>query len=76
MLRSGKFFLTVLGCCGIMAGQVPLTAMAQAYDFEYEELDLDYCRSAYEEAVPYALSNSLGFGGHNASLLFRRWEEM
>lgn len=24
--------------------------------------------------VEYAMSNSLGFGGHNGSLLFRRWE--
>lgn len=46
------------------------------YETPDEELDLDYCKSAYEEAVPYALSNSLGFGGHNASLLFHRWEEM
>lgn len=34
-----------------------------------EELDLDYCREDSREEVPYALSNSLGFGGHNASLL-------
>ena len=34
-----------------------------------EELDLDYCRESREEASPYALSNSLGFGGHNASIL-------
>ena len=34
-----------------------------------EELDLDYCMESHEEAVPYALSNSLGFGGHNASIL-------
>ena len=34
-----------------------------------EELDLDYCRESREEAIPYALSNSLGFGGHNASIL-------
>ncbi len=34
-----------------------------------EELDLDYCRQSYAEEVPYALSNSLGFGGHNASIL-------
>ena len=37
--------------------------------------DLDYvpnrCRKA---AVTYALSNSFGFGGTNASLLFRRFE--
>ena len=24
--------------------------------------------------VCYALSNSLGFGGHNACLLFKKWE--
>lgn len=34
-----------------------------------EEIDLNYCREAVQEAVPYALSNSLGFGGHNASIL-------
>lgn len=34
-----------------------------------EELDLNYCRESYREEVPYALSNSLGFGGHNASIL-------
>ncbi len=34
-----------------------------------EELDLDYCREDSREELPYALSNSLGFGGHNASLL-------
>ena len=32
-----------------------------------EELDLNYCRDSYKEEVPYALTNSLGFGGHNAS---------
>ena len=36
------------------------------------EMDLDYCRESREEEVPYALSNSLGFGGHNASLLIGR----
>lgn len=39
-----------------------------------EELDLDYCKEACEMEIPYALSNSLGFGGHNASLLIRRFE--
>lgn len=33
------------------------------------EMDLNYCRESYTEEVPYALSNSLGFGGHNASIL-------
>ncbi len=39
-----------------------------------EELDLNYCRQSYQEEIPYALSNSLGFGGHNASLLLKKFE--
>ena len=44
------------------------------YETPDEELDLNYCKQDYTEDVPYALSNSLGFGGHNGSLLFKRWE--
>ena len=40
-----------------------------------EELDLNYCLDSYEEEVPYALTNSLGFGGHNASLLLKKYME-
>ncbi len=43
------------------------------YETPDEELDLDYCREAYEEEIPYALSNSLGFGGHNASILIGKY---
>lgn len=39
-----------------------------------EELDLNYCMESYYEEVPYALSNSLGFGGHNASILLKKFE--
>lgn len=39
-----------------------------------EELDLDYCRQSVNEEVPYALSNSLGFGGHNASILIGKFK--
>lgn len=38
-----------------------------------EELDLDYCKEAVQMEVPYALSNSLGFGGHNASILIKKY---
>ena len=38
------------------------------------EMDLDYCRGEYRGDVRYALSNSLGFGGHNASLLVKKYE--
>lgn len=40
-----------------------------------EELDLNYCKQSYQEEVPYALSNSLGFGGHNASILVKKYAE-
>ena len=37
--------------------------------------DLDYVPNhARKAAVEYALSNSFGFGGTNAALLFRRWD--
>ena len=37
--------------------------------------DLDYIPNHSRKAeVKYALSNSFGFGGTNASLLFKRWE--
>ncbi len=40
-----------------------------------EELDLDYTvNTAKQKDVRVALSNSLGFGGHNATLAIRRYE--
>ena len=38
-----------------------------------EELDLDYCKEAVAMEIPYALSNSLGFGGPNASILVKKY---
>ena len=32
------------------------------------------CKDSYEEPVEYALSNSLGFGGHNASILLKAYK--
>ena len=40
-----------------------------------EDMDLDYCKDSFYGDVPYALSNSLGFGGHNASILLGRYQE-
>lgn len=45
------------------------------YQIPDEECDLDYCKDACNKNIRYALSNSLGFGGHNASILIKKWEE-
>ena len=44
------------------------------YETPDEEIDLNYCKDRYEEPIEYALSNSLGFGGHNASILLKAYK--
>lgn len=52
---------------------VPATINYQVKD---EKCDLDVVPNEGRQAdIRYAMSNSLGFGGHNASLVFKKWEE-
>jgi len=45
------------------------------YEYPDPACDLDYVPNRARKAeVEYALSNSFGFGGTNAALLFRRWD--
>ena len=44
------------------------------YQVPDEECDLNYCKEPVEMDVKYALSNSLGFGGHNATLIVGKYE--
>ena len=45
------------------------------YEQPDPECDLDYTPNVGREMpIRYALSNSLGFGGHNACLVFGKWE--
>ena len=39
------------------------------------EMDLNYCKESSSEDISYALSNSLGFGGHNTSILIKKYAE-
>ena len=53
-------------------GFLPATINYQVPD---PECDLDIVpNQGRASEVRYALSNSLGFGGHNGSLLFKKWE--
>lgn len=46
------------------------------YQIEDEELDMDYTKEARKDRkVNYALSNSLGFGGHNGSIMVKKFKE-
>ncbi|NLG04027.1 MAG: beta-ketoacyl-ACP synthase II [Clostridia bacterium] len=45
------------------------------YETPDEEMDLDYCKESKQMKIKYALSNSLGFGGHNSSILIKEMED-
>lgn len=43
------------------------------YKIPDEEIDLNYMPQGKSADIEYALSNSLGFGGHNASILVKKY---
>ncbi|AIF51615.1 beta-ketoacyl-ACP synthase II [Pelosinus sp. UFO1] len=54
-------------------GQIPPTINCDEPD---EELDLDYVpHTSRKQVVNVALSNSLGFGGHNATILLKKFQK-
>ncbi len=62
----------VVCCMAIKEGTVPPTIN---YEFPDPECDLDYVpNTARKTKVDFCLSNSLGFGGHNATLVVKRFE--
>ncbi len=57
----------------MLDGVIPPTINLQVPD---EELDLDYVpHTARKQELTYTLSNSLGFGGHNGTILLKRFEK-
>lgn len=72
----------LLGAAGAVESIVCVRALNEGfipptigYTESEEELDLDYVPNKGRYAnLKYALNNSLGFGGHNACLLFKKWD--
>jgi len=62
----------IYSALAIKTGVLPPTINLETPD---EECDLDYVpNKARKQEISYALSNSLGFGGTNASLVFKKYE--
>lgn len=54
------------------AGQIPPTINYKEAD---PDCDLNYVpNQAIDKDIDYALSNSLGFGGHNATIIFKKYK--
>ncbi len=73
-LLGGAGAIEALICALALKNQtVPPTINYQVKD---EELDLDYVANKARQAnLSYVMSNSLGFGGHNATVILKRWED-
>jgi 3-oxoacyl-[acyl-carrier-protein] synthase II len=72
----------LLGASGAVEAIVTLVAMDQGilpanvgYKVADEECDLNLVLEPRNYEFKTAMSNSFGFGGHNASILFRKWED-
>jgi 3-oxoacyl-[acyl-carrier-protein] synthase II len=73
----------LLGAAGALETIITALAMRDSYvpptinqTDPDPECDLDYIANVGREAdVEYALTNSFGFGGHNAVLVLRRWNQ-
>jgi len=72
----------LLGAAGAVEAVVCVEALRNGFvpptvglETPGEGCDLNYVpKQGYEAALTYAISNSLGFGGHNAVLCFKKWE--
>jgi 3-oxoacyl-[acyl-carrier-protein] synthase II len=63
----------VISAMVVREGKIPPTINFSDPD---PDCDLDYTpNQMVERAARIAISNSFGFGGHNVTLLIRRWEE-
>lgn len=64
---------SIIAVKALQDGFIPATINYQVPD---ENCDLNVVpNKGIEKDIEYAMSNSLGFGGHNASLLFKKYSE-
>ena len=72
MLGAAGAVEAIFTALALKEGWLPATINYQVPD---PACDLDYVPNVGRQAqVEYALSNSLGFGGHNACVLLKKWE--
>lgn len=72
MLGAAGGIEAIATCLALKEGIIPPTIN---YEFPDPECDLDYVpNKPREQAINYAASNGLGFGGHNATLVFKKYE--
>ncbi|MBK5251845.1 MAG: beta-ketoacyl-ACP synthase II [Peptostreptococcaceae bacterium] len=73
MLGAAGAIEAIICIKALEEGFIPATAGLLKAD---PECDLDYVPGkGREKELSYALSNSLGFGGHNASIILKKWNE-
>ena len=73
LLSAGGAVETIAAVLAILTQKMHPTVNLTESD---PECDLDYVPGmARVRSVRYALKNSFGFGGHNAVLVLKRWEE-
>lgn len=71
LLGAAGAIETIICAKALEDGFIPPTI---GYSTPDEGLDLDYVPNVgRKQDLQYALTNSLGFGGHNAVLLLKRW---
>ena len=73
MLAASGAFESAVTLMGIREGIIPATINLKTKD---PECDLNYITETMKSDINTAISNSFGFGGVNAVLVFRRVREI
>ncbi|MBE6120560.1 MAG: beta-ketoacyl-[acyl-carrier-protein] synthase II [Erysipelotrichaceae bacterium] len=73
LLGASGAIEAIISIKALQNGLIPPTIHYQNPD---AQCDLDIvANTPRKQDIRYAMSNSLGFGGHNASLIFKKWED-